>query len=638
MLCIFLLHPSYASAQKAYSFDLGEILISKDEEVVLGSNSISEISYRDIEIRNAQTVQEALEFIPGIRITTGSKNEPYVKIRGFNQDKVLILLDGIPVASPYYGYIDLNQIPSESIAKIKVLKGLVSPLYGANAMGGVINIITKTAGEKPYLQIDNGTSINNTHYHIFSYGAKIKDITYWSSGSFRKSDGYELSRDFKAKRNEDGKRRENSYYEKKCVFFKIGLKKPAGHNLITSFNYINNENGISPHVSSSKPKYWRFTQWKRLMLSIVDKIKIIDNFFIKCRVFYDKYDNTLKSFDDATYTTQHLSSSWTSTYDEYSLGTGIYVYLKSGKAHSLKGTINFKKDVHKEQDDIEEPWETHEIHTYSIAAQDDIKISDKLCLSIGANLDLFKQARSTTERRGADITSFNPMLFTKYSPDPATSVYLSVSKRTRFPTLNQLYSQTSGNPDLKEQKNINFETGLKRSICKASTFELSYFYNNVNDLIERASKNDPFLNISKAIFQGLETDAQLKIGRSVSCKIGYTYIDAQDKNPELLGHHTKKIAYTPKHKADLELNYYINPVLSCHLLGSYCGQRYYYDSDNIQQSLGGYFVWNVKLIQRLLKNWQISITIENIFDRNYQEEEGYPQPGRTIFFSVKGSF
>ena len=626
-------------AEEVPTFDLGKIVITKDKDAVFGAPSTVEVSLQDIENKNAQTVDEALDFIPGVRLTVGQKNEPYVMIRGFNQDDILILLDGIPIASPYYGYVDLNQIPVESIAEIKVIKGLVSPLYGANTLGGVINIVTKKPGEKPYLELNSGQADNDTHYYTLNYGVKTKkDLSIWISGSHRESDGFKLSSKFKANLNEDGDLRENSFYEKSSFSLKLGLEKYERHNLAVFFNYIDNEKGIPPHVSSNKPRYWRFTQWKRWMTALAGESKITDNFSIRGRIFYDKYDNTLKSYDDASYTTQTAGSSWTSIYDEYAIGGSTYLYFNPNDTHSLKGAINFKKDVHKEQDDTDEPWETYEIRTYSFGIEDNIILNDRLFLSAGISYDLFDQIKTYTGRKGSNVDSFNPFFLINYSLNPETLIYSSISKRTRFPVMHQLYSNTSGNPDLKEQRNINGEIGIKHDFRKVATIELSYFYNNVKDLIERASKNDPFLNISKAIFEGIEGNIHTRIGKYFFGRLSYTYLDVRNKNPAFLGRSEEELSYIPKHKADFELGYLTDFGLSFNLLGSYNGRRYYYDSNNDQHALGGYFVGNAKVSQRFLTHWEGSIYIENIFDRNYQEEEGYPQPGRSFLFSIKGIF
>lgn len=636
-ILLFLLTVS-SSAEEETVFDLGEIVVSDD---VLGTFSvpyITEVTSGDIESKNAQTVEEALDFIPGVRVTVGPKNEPYVKIRGFNQDQVLILLDGIPIASPFFGYVDLNQIPVESISKIKVIKSFISPLYGANAMGGVINIITKKPGKKPHVDLSSGFSDRNTRYHVLTSGARTKDVSLWFSGSHRESEGFKLSKKFEAMRNEDGNLRDNSFYEKDAFSFKLGLEGFKGHKPTLAFNYIDNKKGIPPHTSTTKPRYWRFTEWERWMVAIADEFNIAENFSVKGRVYYDKYDNTINAYDDNTYTSQSANSSWISIYDEYALGGSVYFGFVPNQTHSLKSSFNFKRDVHREQDDFDQPWETYSMHTYSFGLEDSIDINEKISFLVGISHDLFDQIKTTADQKGSCVDSFNPIFSLSYSLNPDISIYSSVSKRTRFPTMNQLFNNTSGNTNLKEQINVNSEIGIRYLFKESATLELSYFYNRVKDLIDRASSNDQYLNISKSIFEGVETSIYTKIGKYISGRLSHTYLDTYDRNPSFLGRAEEELPYVPKHKVDIELSYFTEFGLSFDLLGSYTGKRHYYDNNNIQYALGGYFVWNAKVSQRFLKHWEASFSIENIFDKNYQEEEGYPLAGRTLFFNLKARF
>jgi len=636
-LCFLLSAALSVFAQESTTFDLGEIIVSKSRDGGLVGISDTEITAQEMEARNAQTVEQALDFSSGTRLTIGQKNEPQVMIRGFNQDKVLILLDGIPIASPYYGYVDLSQIPAESISKIKVIKGAASSLYGANAMAGVINIVSKKPGDKPFFEITNSFAEHNTRGHILSYATKHKGTSLWISSSQRVSDGFRLSSDFQPSQNENGGYRDNSDYEKNALSLKLGLERFEGHNLAAFFNLIDNEKGIPAHASSN-PRYWRFTEWKRRMFAIADEFSLTDALSLKMRLFYDKYDNTLKSYDDASYTTQTQPSSWTSIYDEYSIGGSVYFYLNPTERHSPKAAINFKKDVHKEQDDSGDPWETYEIHTYSFGLEDNIRLNDKLNLCLGASIDVFDQKKNSEGQKGDSIESLNPVFIAKYSLSPETLIFSSVAKKTHFPSMNQLYSATSGNPNLSEQSNINYEFGVKRDYKSKATIKLTYFYNNVEDLIERASKNDPYLNISEAVFEGFEASLDSKLAEQLASRLSYTMLYARDKNPALLGRTEDEISLVPEHKADFELQYLRDCGFLFSILGSYHGKRYYYDGSNNRQKLGGYFVFNARVSQKFFKDWEASVYLENIFDRNYQEEDGYPQPGRTVSFSIKTRF
>jgi outer membrane cobalamin receptor len=299
--------------------------------------------------------------------------------------------------------------------------------------------------------------------------------------------------------------------------------------------------------------------------------------------------------------------------------------------------FNANRDVHTEQDDMGEPWEVYEIRTYSLGLQDDISLGESFSLLTGANLAIFDQARTFTGSTGENIYSFNPVVAVNHNLGLDTLLYASVSKRTNFPNMNQLYSSTSGNPDLEEQVNINCDVGIKHDIKDSTSIEVNYFYNHVKDLIDRASKDDPFLNISKAIFQGLDTNLGVKISEDLYGKLSYSYVYARDKNPGIFGRSDEELANVPEHKADIEIGFKTDFGLSLSVLGSYNGRRYYYDSSDNQHALGSYYVCNAKVEQKLIKGISVSLYAENIFDRNYHEEEGYPQPGRRIFFKLKTS-
>ena len=133
------------------AFDLGEIYVTAEKYPASREVTVTtEITAEDIKTTNSKTVAEALSYVPGIRVSTGYKNEPDIQIQGFSQNRNLILIDGVPYYETNYGKLDLNQIPVDNIAKIEITKGGASVLYGPNALGGVVNIITKKATEKPH--------------------------------------------------------------------------------------------------------------------------------------------------------------------------------------------------------------------------------------------------------------------------------------------------------------------------------------------------------------------------------------------------------------------------------------------------------------------------------------------------------
>jgi len=191
-------HPS-----EPYLGDLGEIVFYGKDIVVYGKKTpmnavitVSEMASKDIEERGAQTVGEALEFVPGVDVQVGGKGEGSLNIRGFEQRDFKVLIDGVPAYEGYFGTVDLFAIPVESIDKIVVIKGASSVLYGANTMGGVVNIITKKGTEKKKTNFSVSFGDYNTQSYICNHGAQYGKINYYLGYSWRSSDGLRLSSDF----------------------------------------------------------------------------------------------------------------------------------------------------------------------------------------------------------------------------------------------------------------------------------------------------------------------------------------------------------------------------------------------------------------------------------------------------------
>ncbi|MBP1709195.1 MAG: TonB-dependent receptor, partial [Deltaproteobacteria bacterium] len=130
------------------TYTLGEIVVSAEKPPVESVATTREVTSEDIQNKGARTLDEALQLLPGVNIRTGGEGVPRVDYRGFKPRHTLILLDGIPLNSTDDGQYDPTLIPVENIAKIKLMGGNSSLLYGEGDLGGVINIVTKKGSRK----------------------------------------------------------------------------------------------------------------------------------------------------------------------------------------------------------------------------------------------------------------------------------------------------------------------------------------------------------------------------------------------------------------------------------------------------------------------------------------------------------
>ena len=182
------------SDYKAYT--LGEVVVSeslKDSGYAISN----EVTAEDIKATDSKTAADALRYVPGVNVSKGYKNEPDVQIHGFDQSKTLVLIDGVPYYETNYGKLNLNQIPAHIIAKIQVIKGAPSVLYGPNAEAGVINIVTKEPG-KPFTASTNVELGEKDYNHVSaSTGAEAGKFKYWFNYTHDEKDAWKMSDNFK---------------------------------------------------------------------------------------------------------------------------------------------------------------------------------------------------------------------------------------------------------------------------------------------------------------------------------------------------------------------------------------------------------------------------------------------------------
>ncbi|MBP2638830.1 MAG: cirA 1, partial [Firmicutes bacterium] len=189
--------PIYAATPEDNSqqFDLDTIVVTATKtakNIKEVPASVSVITAEDLAKANIKTLDQALQYVPGMYVKEsqgmmGTK----ISLRGMTQSQVLVLMDGIPLNNGYSGGANWGNIPIAMIERVEVLKGSFSSLYGSNAMGGVINIITKT-DVKPQTIVTGGFGENGTTASSFftSGQSDNKKFQYVLSYDKRDVDGY----------------------------------------------------------------------------------------------------------------------------------------------------------------------------------------------------------------------------------------------------------------------------------------------------------------------------------------------------------------------------------------------------------------------------------------------------------------
>src|SRR2546427_3472431 len=237
---VLLVAPRAAYAQEPKKLDPVIVTATKTETPAeqLGA-SVSVVTEDDFKTYHYETVEDALRTVPGVEIRrSGSVGKlSSISIRGANPNQVQILIDGVRVKSPLSGQVDLSDVSPELIDRIEVIRGAQSTLYGADAMGGVINIITKK-GKGPISATVEGAAGNyDTYQGRASTSGAYKLLDYAFSISHLESNGQF--------RNDDS--------EKRAFNALLGLSLPWDSALAFIYRYKPDDIGLPIKVISTSP-------------------------------------------------------------------------------------------------------------------------------------------------------------------------------------------------------------------------------------------------------------------------------------------------------------------------------------------------------------------------------------------------
>ncbi|HPJ43343.1 MAG TPA: TonB-dependent receptor [Spirochaetota bacterium] len=174
------------------TFEMGEIVV-KDRAIasIEDASTTTEITDKDIKARGEKNLGDSLQMVPGVSVYSHGKGITRFKMRGFDQDRCAILIDGIPVLD-YDSSFDISQVPVMNVSKIVVNRGVSSVLYGANGALGSMNIISKKP-EKMFTSVNAEYGEHNNYTLNAANGSPIGDAYYWITGSVVNSEGYEVS-------------------------------------------------------------------------------------------------------------------------------------------------------------------------------------------------------------------------------------------------------------------------------------------------------------------------------------------------------------------------------------------------------------------------------------------------------------
>ncbi len=569
------------------------------------TQSVTVITADDIKKSGASTVAEAVERTAGVEVNDygpkGSLSD--ISIRGSSYQQVLVLLDGRRLNSASAGGFNMSDlpVPLEDIDRIEIVRGPSSALYGADAMGGVVNIITK----KPAALSTAVTGAAGSHGYeslVIGNSNRLDKAYYALSAGKEKYDGF----------------RANSDLDQSTVNAKAGYEISPDSSLELTSDYIEKEIGVPGSLQFPSPLA---RQWDRNSgTSLAYRTKFTKDMEFKLNAYQNREELIYK--DPDPFFPQDSRHTGTTN------GAEAQTNWLANSWNLMTIGVDARED-HIESSDAGE-------HTASLAGvyfQDEISIGEPLIVVLGGRYD----------SHSVYGDKFSPRASARYLVAGAgTIIRASAGEAFRAPTLNDLYwafdGFEQGNPDLKPESSTEYEGGVEQPFGKGNSVKFTAFERKVKDLIQWESGPAPTyiyspVNIGKARITGYEAETKFTLLEQFIWALNYTYLNPRDEDTG---------SYIPNVPAE-QLKSYVNLTLptktNLYVEGRYVRNYVQTASTNPSQH---YTVADAKISQPvpLGRNvtGEIFAGIKNMFNRQYEVVAGYPMPPAEVYGGMSLKF
>ena len=636
---------------------------TKTEKNIDGvSASVIVITQKDIERISASTLKDVFEKIPSINAQFGrfphpsSASKASVSIRGAGANGTLILIDGKRLSGETEGPYELNRIPAAMIERIEIVKGSMSTLYGSDAIGGVINIITK--------KVDKNSSTLDVKYGQNGHGeAKEKNVNFTTSGtkedikyklfgSIIDTSSYSKNKSYtqvatnpttgavlvaNPQNNISGTNKVTFSDDANVKNVGTRIEKNLNDNVSLGFdlNYLD-ENREGTYIGSaafsggglikntpvnSEDNNRRFDVSSDLKYQINDDLSGQTKVY---RSYYKKRNETtpinfagpVNTKFSANVTIDTIESNLTYVLNDSNIITTGLEFREETRDSSAINPVASSSD-----------FITKKVQYKSLFIQDEIALTNSLNATMGARYDKISNAdnKATIQIGLVQKLTENTNLRANYAqgyraPDIAELYVVSPSYKDgkRFGS-DVIFGPKTSAYELKPEQSQTFEIALSNRMDKLFS-EIVLFNTKIDDKIELVSygsgnaKYYTSENLDKVDIKGVELNLDYTLNDNADLNFNLTYLDTEDKSTN------KELIFTPDLSASLGFNYKILSNVATNLSLRYLGEQYS-DTQNTATT-DDYTLVDVGVKYDVNKTLTLYTGIDNIFDTKIEEELG----------------
>jgi vitamin B12 transporter len=649
-MCAFVARAAAADAEEAAERlpPLAEIVVTATRtrtQLDDVTNSVSVISEQEIAERDQATVSEALRGSPGLDITQfGSLGQSsFASIRGAAPDQVLVLLDGVEVNTPTVGQFDFANLTTDGVGRVEILRGAGGTLYGTEAIGGVINVLTARGSGPITLAASGEGGRAATQREIARVSGAAGRFALNGTVSYLASDGFQENDDYQ---------NFSTVWRGDADLLPSGtlsayVRYTGSRRGLPQFNVVDDvvdpdaydradfvlTKGEWEHTLAEALTYRASLAWWRNYERFRDDLIEEEDGEVESEpAAIGQFDNQLIQADT------QLDYAWR----EVSITTLGFEFVERSADVS---------ELMVEEEDDESGGEETETETFranrsnaGVYLQEQVSLFDDTLRGVGGvRYDHFDQFGDHVTWSGSGSYLIRPS---------ATRLRLSYATGFRAPTFEELFEPTLGNPDLDAEESWEIDAGFTQTLFDGRlSFEPTFFYRVVDDLIEEIADElpGPIAGVPEgaaatnldATFLGVELIAHAQPFAWLSLAGNYTYLNVgSDTGPLLNRPRNRGAFFATAQQSDL----FAGGDRATGGVQVYAvGTRYSADPFSRPEPfepelLDGYARVDLALTYTLPGRWSpltLTAAVRNLFNADYQESIGFPAPPAWFLLGVR---
>ena len=599
------------------------------------TSSATVLTPLDLDLRQTQIVSDILRDVPGVAVNRGGAvgSLTQVRIRGAESNHTLVLIDGIKASDPYAGEFDFATLIADEGARVEVLRGEQSAMYGSDAIGGVIQYITATGAEAPGFRVRAEGGSFDSFAGTARYAGVTGNLDYALSGGYQRTDGTPDSR--------FGTRKLGSQNGAISGKFIYSLAENIRFKAVGRYSETQADQNDQDFNFPPGPTYG---------------FEIDGNGSFKNKVLYGllsaefegmqgHWRNALTiqgvSAERNGYGNNFLPADTRASGDKgerekttyvtsYDFGTTMF-------AHKLTGSVDWEREYYQNTDPtgFADTTKRH-IDNYGYVAQYDFTFDNRLALNASGRYDEnYRFDNALTYHFGAS-----------YLLGSGFRAHAGTGTGIKAPGFYELYGYTPGpggfisNPNLKAEKSQGWEVGAEQTFLDGMGIaRLTYFHSTLQDeivtvYIPPTFSASPQNATTDSKRDGIEAALSLRIARQWRIDSTYTYLDSTENGLAEVRR--------PGNIASLNVSWRaMDDKYGANLTVRYNGEQKDFQFTPIGSTrvdMGDYTLVNLGADYRINDMWQFYGRVENLLDKKYEEVFSLRSPGRAFYAGIRATF